>query len=346
MNVRRQVGPAVAIIVCLVALVVLGLSQNSLRADGAGESESTAQAKNVNDVSLEGLTYERVKNPAGTVVRDDSGKLIAHLTDTARTAVLTGPKRTLEEPRNTDARVVTNKYVRVLPKPFKKGAQEEDWFQEWFAEAVNDRSPDALEIGTQYFQGAESKYDENGLRYAGDADFGPLKDDGSGLRDVGGDFNDYLEITVSHPDKEHDPPEQRDANSLDCSGFLRIVYGYRLGYPMFGKNETKGDGLQRTVNGMYKYAPGVTLVKDKGSPPPISVTKKFLPGDVLFFDTHPAEDGLEHSAIYLGVDNQGKHRFMSSRDAVNGPTMGDVMGPSIIDGHGLFANNWRAAHRL
>ncbi len=345
MNLRRQAGPAVAIIVCLVALVVLGLSQNSLRADGAGEKESKSQSETPK-ASLEGLTYKRVSDPAGTKVFDESGNEVAHLTDKARTAVITGPKRTIEEPRNTDAKVVTDKYVRVMPKPFTKGAEESDWFKEWFSTSLKSKAPDALEIGTQYFQGAESKYDENGLRYAGDADFGPLKDDGSGLRDVGGDFNDYLEITVSHPDKEDDPPEKKDQNALDCSGFLRIVYGYRMGYPMFGKNDTEGDGLQRQVDGMYDHAPGVMLVKDTGSPPPISVTKKFLPGDILFFNTHPGEEGLQHSAIYMGVDTQGHHRFMSSRDAVNGPTMGDVAGPSIIDGNGLFANNWRAAKRI
>ena len=187
--------------------------------------------------------------------------------------------------------------------------------------------------------------DDDGLRYAGDADFGPMGDDG--LREVGGDYNDFLEITVSHPDKKDDPPEKKDKNALDCSGFLRMVLGYRMDYPMFGKNETKGDGLQRQVQGMVDLAPGVLLHKDNGKKPEDldKVTENMLPGDIVFFETD-GEPGLDHSGFYMGKDSQGKHRFMSSREAINGPTMGDVKGPSILDGNGLFANNFRAVRRL
>ncbi len=348
MQLRKHAVPIVAIVVSLLLLAVLFLT----RAMGTGEepaakSPAAAQGQQDAEEVLEDHTFRRVSNPAGTEVVDKkSGDVVARLTDKARTAVFYGPKHTFAEPDTTDATVTTNAWVRVVPHQWKQGAEKDKWFPKWLAEYKGSTKPGALEIGTQYFQGAPDKKDEDGVRFAGDADFGPMKDDGSGLRAVGGDYNDFMGITVSHPDKKHDPPEKEDANALDCSGFLRIVLGYRMDYPLFGKNETKGDGLQRQVQGMVDRAPGVLLVKDTGKRPDLAkATKNMLPGDIVFFQTD-GEPGLDHSGFYMGKDSRGKHRFMSSRDTINGPTMGDVAGPSILDGNGLFANNFRAVRRL
>lgn len=349
MNVKSHAGPIVAIVVSLVLLAGLGLMQWSPDLGGE-ESDSAAEAQNASaqevEEVLEAHTFRRVSNPAGTeVVEKDSGDVVARLTDKGRTAVVYGPERTLEEPDATDAKVTTDAWVRVIPHQWKKSGEESEWFGEWLAENKDSEEPDALQIGTEYFRGAEDKFDDDGLRYAGDADFGPMGDDGT--REVGGDYNDFLEITVSHPDKKKDPPEKKDKNALDCSGFLRMVLGYRMDYPLFGKNETKGDRLQRQVQGMVDHAPGVLLHKDTGEKPDDldKVTENMLPGDIVFFETD-GEPGLDHSGFYMGKDSQGKHRFMSSREAINGPTMGDVKGPSILDGNGLFANNFRAVRRL
>lgn len=346
MNVRRVVGPAVAIVVCLAALAFLGVSQSSLSADGpqAKGAMTTGNAAKTSSGSLEGLSYKRVNNPEGTKVVDDSGKEVARFTDKARTAVIQGKERTFEETRTTDARVTTSSYVRVMPQPYTRGAEDKGWFKDWFAKAIEDEAPDALEVGTQYFEGAEDIRDENGLRIAGDADFGP-ENHMEGDRKVGSDFNDFLEIKVAFPDDSVDRPEKKQRNALDSAGFLRIVYGYRLGYPMYG-GDRKGEGLQRQVDGLYRNGPGVLLAKDEGTPPPLqSIQDSLLPGDVLMF-TNDADPGLDHAAIYLGRDDKGHHRFMSSREANNGPTMGDVAGASIIDGQDLFAMNFRAVRRI
>lgn len=349
MNVKSHAGPIVAIVVSLVLLAGLGLMQWTPSL-GGDESDSASEAQDASAQEVEEVlkahTFRRVSNPAGTeVVEKDSGDVVARLTDKGRTAVVFGPERTLEEPGATDAKVTTDAWVRTIPHQWKKTGEKSEWFGEWLAENKDSEEPDALEIGTQYFRGAEDKVDDDGLRYAGDADFGPMGDDG--LREVGGDYNDFLEITVSHPDKKKDPPEKKDKNALDCSGFLRMVLGYRMDYPLFGKNETKGDGLQRQVQGMVDHAPGVLLHEDSGKKPEDldKVTENMLPGDIVFFETD-GEPGLDHSGFYMGKDSQGKHRFMSSREAINGPTMGDVKGPSILDGNGLFANNFRAVRRL
>lgn len=347
MNVRRHVGAAVALVVCLSALAVLGLSQSSLSADGprAGAAVSTGEstATETSKASLEGLSYKRVSNPTGTKVVDAKGKEVARFTDTARTAVLQGKERTLEEPGKTDARVTSTSYVRVMPQPYTQGAEKKAWFKEWLAKSIKDKSPDVLEVGTQYFHGAENVYDENGLRIAGDADFGPEK--GAGGEKKGSDFNDFLEIKVAFPDEEDDRPEKSQKNALDPPGFVRMVYGYRLGYPMYGKNP-KGEALQRGVAGLHDNGPGVLLARDTGTTPPLeTLEKQLLPGDILMFATD-MQPNLNHSAIYMGRDDRGNHRFMSSREAVNGPTMGDFAAPSIIDGHDLFAANFRAVRRI
>jgi len=78
------------------------------------------------------------------------------------------------------------------------------------------------------------------------------------------------------------------------------------------------------------------------------------PGDLLFFHGTPeiASDGpatsthIEHSGLYLGIDDRGHHRFVSSRTSSNGPTMGDAGGESILDGTGHFATSLRTARRI
>ena len=71
------------------------------------------------------------------------------------------------------------------------------------------------------------------------------------------------------------------------------------------------------------------------------------PGDLLFFDLDPADGPqADHSGIYLGLDDAGHHRFLSSRSKANGPTFGDFGGAAILDGGGRFAARFRVARRL
>jgi hypothetical protein len=65
-------------------------------------------------------------------VRDGDGEVAAIFTDGARTAVLTGRSRTFAEPRTTAAKVVTDNWVRLLPRAWSKGAERSAWFRTWF----------------------------------------------------------------------------------------------------------------------------------------------------------------------------------------------------------------------
>jgi cell wall-associated NlpC family hydrolase len=74
---------------------------------------------------------------------------------------------------------------------------------------------------------------------------------------------------------------------------------------------------------------------------------RLAPGDLVFFDAD-STDGtqIDHVGIYLGRDTGGNYRFLSSRQSIDGPTMGDYRGSSVLNGTGLYARSFRAARRL
>ncbi|WP_050760395.1 tachylectin-related carbohydrate-binding protein [Thermobispora bispora] len=265
-----------------------------------------------------------------------NGRVAAVLTPGARTAVLYGTTVRKFSESTTTATVSTRAWVRLLPGPWSTSAS---WASSWLSANVGSTSEDILEIASQYITGAPDRY-KNGLRYAGDAHYGPVGEEG---RIEGSDFNDYLGIPWKYGDRVDEPePDQKD--SLDCSGFVRMVYGYRSGYPMEIGTPT-GTALPRRAVQMHASAPGVMVV-DGGTAKPTSYAA-LQPGDLLFWDAS-TDDGtaIDHVGIYLGVDSNGKHRFVSSRKTVDGPTLGDVGGHSLLDNGTLYDRSWRAAKRL
>lgn len=297
------------------------------------------------------LTFTRLANPDRTEVRNGHGKILAVLTDKARTALLKGPQRTLAEPQYTRAKVVTDAWVRLMPQEWSEGAEQATWFSGWFEAALADNSPDVLAIAMEYVYSAKSQKNAEGLQIAGDAAFGPLSDIDPDGRAENSDFYDYLGVPWTFPDGVRETPSPDRLRSLDCSGYLRMVYGYRLGYPLLGSN-AGGAGLPRRANALATVGPGVQLMPNTGKP--VRDLGLLQPGDLLFFQGVPEIDSdgpatnthIEHAGIYLGVDDRGHHRFVSSRTTANGPTMGDAGGESILDGTGHFATKLRTARRL
>ncbi|MCT9935327.1 C40 family peptidase [Planotetraspora sp. A-T 1434] len=287
------------------------------------------------------LTFERYARQHRTIVRDGDGRTLAMLTDGARTVVFIGVERTFAEPKATGATVTTRAHVRLAPRPWHSGAEREDWFTRWFAAARNSQAPDVLDIAAQYLDGAPTLRDGKGLRYAGEADYGPQGDD---ERVEAADFNDYLGVRWTYGRFVREPRSQFH-NSMDCSGFLRMVYGYRSGYPLEFKPAT-GRALPRRAIFMAEKGPGVVIVPDRHRR--ATDYTRLQPGDLLFFNVSPNDgDDIDHSAIYLGLDSQGHHRFISSRKTANGPTMGDIGGRSVLDSRvGLYGQGFRAARRL
>ncbi|WP_433513651.1 tachylectin-related carbohydrate-binding protein [Nonomuraea sp. CA-143628] len=274
---------------------------------------------------------------AGQNLYYSQGRVGALLTEGARTAVTFGEQRKFAE-ATTEATVSTRAWVRLLPGPWSPSAP---WAASWPAANIARTDEDLLEIATQYFVDAPAQV-RDGLRYAGDAHYGPLLPDGT--REEGSDFNDYLGLSWTYDDKI-DPPEARQKESLDCSGFVRMVFGYRGGYPLgIGDTLSKSALPRRAVQMADENAPGVT-VTDGGTAKPTSYAD-LQTGDLLFWDAS-TDDGtaLDHVGMYLGIDSTGKHRFISSRKSVDGPTLGDEGGPSTLDSATLYDRSWRKAKR-
>ncbi|WP_317446122.1 NlpC/P60 family protein [Streptomyces collinus] len=293
-------------------------------------------------------TWERLNNPTRSVLRGENGDILATFTDGARTATLRGPSRTFTEPAATKSRVVTQDWVRLMPEAWHQGAEKEKWFKDWFKEYNGSEADDIFAIAFQYVQGAPVKKDDEGVPYAGDAVFGPFKEDGVDRLEQN-DFYDYLGIDYTFRNGTTMVARKERYRALDCSGFMRMVWGYRARFPLMATN-TDGDGLPRSADGMARSKVGVDVLKLSGPSPWYTRPQNIdvvQPGDLLFFKMdHRTGNHLDHVAMYLGVDTDGHRVFVSSRKEVNGPTMGDKGGASRIDGNGFYAGLLRSAKRL
>ncbi|MER5687676.1 NlpC/P60 family protein [Streptomyces sp. NPDC002205] len=295
--------------------------------------------------------WERLQNPDRTLLRGADGEVLASFTDGARTATLTGPSRTFTEPATTKSRVVTEDWVRLMPYQWKKGAEKEKWFKDWFKEFFGSEEDDLFAMAFQYVDQAPVKKDDEGVPYAGDANFGPINPNGSPGNDYRleeSDFFDYLGIPYTFRNGTTMQPRPERARSMDCSGFIRTVFGYRARYPLMA-TDTLGDGLPRTANGMARSDRGTDIIELKGITPadrPKNIDV-LQPGDLVFFklDQRTAQR-LDHVGMYLGHDTDGHKIFVSSREEANGPTIGDKGGTSRLDGNGYYATTLRSAKRL
>jgi cell wall-associated NlpC family hydrolase len=274
-------------------------------------------------------------NGAITTVSDSQGWL-ATFTAGSRTVTLRGAQRTLTEPGVTPT-VTGNKYVRLLPSAFDGTYDTEG---SWLDQRVSDSSSDLLAIALQYVNQAPAQVDVNGVQFAGDASYGPIQADGT--RAEGSDFNDYLGLAWTYG-AATDQPETDQFHALDCSGFTRMVFGYRGGIPL--ELNPTGTALPRRASQMETSAPGYVVTANTGAQ--AAVSPNLAPGDLVFFDAS-TDDGsaIDHVGIYLGKDSVNKDRFISSRKTPDGPTLGDTGSYSVISGTGYYAKAYRSAKRL
>lgn len=301
----------------------------------AGIAPAASAGRNTpHDVTTTSMVLTRAKNPARTVVTSSAGTWIATLTDGSRTVALAGPARTLTEP-GVDAYITSTSWVRLQPAPFTGTVD-----RAWLAAATADRSPDVLAIALEYVAGAATTTNDVGLVISSDASYGPMQIDGT--RKEGSDWNDYQGIDATYAGVV-DRSEPAQIGSLDCSGFLRMLWGIRHNIPL--TLDPDGVALPRRAVQMAASAPGVLVVRNRGTQ--VTDFRLLQPGDLVFFDA-ASDDGtdIDHAGMYLGVDSRGGHRFVSSRKSIDGPTMGDYRGRSVLDGTGLYATSFRAVRRL
>jgi cell wall-associated NlpC family hydrolase len=315
----------------------------AVREEELGPATAVAAPPSPAAAASSDLRFLRRDAPPRTTVVDTAGTVLATFTDGARSATLDGPVRTFAEPQFGGAPVTTPVWVRLLPEPWRAGAEDAPWFRPWLREHLGSTAPDVLAVATQYLDGAPEGRDADGVRVRGDARYGPPGPAGAPPPE-NSDFLDYLGVQWTFADGEVRRPDPQRYGAVDCSGFVRLVYGHRAGYPLLATNE-RGPGLPRRARAMAEVGPGVVVLPGTGAPP--SNLGALQAGDLLFFDLDRAPDRrIDHSAIYLGRDEAGQHRFVSSRVRADGPTLGDLGGASVLDGGGHYARSFRSAKRL
>lgn len=344
---RTSRGPRpVAVGAALVALLAIGVLVFIVIGrgqDDKGQFADSEQAGSPTATKPADWLFDRASNPARTIVHDRAGEQLAVFTDGARTVDITGPSRTFREPKFTRASVTVDVWVRLAPHEWRGGAERDSWFAAWFSHELSDTSPDALGIAFQYIYGAPDLYNAKGVRYAGDAQFGPFSSTDPDGRAENNDFYDYLGIDYTFPDGKTREANKARYGDVDCSGFLRLIYGYRMSYPMRETN-TPGPGLPRRAFAMSRYA-GVQVLTGQGES--ARNYAALQPGDLVFFNVDPTDGPqADHSGMFLGVDEAGHYRFISSRTLANGPTMGDSKFQAVIDGDGHFALTLVNSRRL
>jgi cell wall-associated NlpC family hydrolase len=295
-----------------------------------------------------GFTFSKYKNPDRTEVRDSTNHWIATFTNNSYTVTLSGPARNFSE-RTAGYSVTHSTWVRTLPTPFT-GKVDQNWLNQ--ARTANQNLvADVLALGMQYIEAAPIII-QGSLQIAGDSSYGPLQSDGT--RQEGSDFNDYLGITWNYSDGTHDSPESAQKFCLDCSGFMRMIFGYRHSFanaaykdqiPLCISPRTDRAAMPRRSFEIYASAPGTLIITNTGKQ--ITDFSKINIGDLVFFDAD-AGDGtqIDHVGMYLGIDSGGNYRFISSRKSIDGPTLGDYNGKSVLNGTGLYATSFRGARRM
>ncbi|MBM7775038.1 hypothetical protein JOD54_005242 [Actinokineospora baliensis] len=241
--------------------------------------------------------------------------------------------------------VTHDTWVRLLPAPFS-GTWTPDVEQRVRAWPT-DISPDALALAAMLQTGAAAYHSpaQGGAQVLGESGYGPLNPDGT--RVEGADFHEYMGIGWTFPSGEVKPaPGPEWARTLDCSGMVRMVFGYHLGIPAVYDNPATFTGLTlpRRSRDIGPTGPGVVIHRDDTAPPP---HPNIAPGDIVCFDADPDPAAeLDHVGIYLGQDDNGHPRFISSRKTVNGPTLSDLGGASTLDGPGTYATSLRIIRRF
>ncbi|GAA3771840.1 NlpC/P60 family protein [Streptomyces phyllanthi] len=241
-------------------------------------------------------------------------------------------------------------WVRVLPEPFDGGWTNamEQRIRAWAA----DTSPDALAYGAMFLPGGATVRSSvlDGVQVLGEAGYGPLKADGT--RREGADFHEYMGVEWTFPNGERRPYAglQWEGN-LDCSGLVRMVYGHHMGLPLVYERDHDGVNLPRLSRDQAASGPGVVVARATAAAPSLAGLRI---GDLVCFDATDDdtddttdEDGVvDHVGIYVGEDQHGNPRFLSSRKTPNGPTIGDLGGPSTLNGTGLYARTLRLIRRF
>lgn len=248
-------------------------------------------------------------------------------------------------------------WVRVLPSVFTGW---NDDVEQWLQKAIADTTPDVLARAMSYVNGTVAVLDPQygaDRQVMGRANYGPNATDGG--RVEGADFNDYIRtswnyLTLTTPTTDINELSQQYC--LDCSGYVRMVFGYWHGIPMSLTDLADVDGInlpRRSVD-IGPSGPGKLIAEGIGLPPSLSGIQI---GDVVSFNADAADDVAgedsddveatdDHVGIFLGLDGAGNYLFISSRKTANGPSFASIGGNSYLNGTGFWASSLRHIRRF
>jgi hypothetical protein len=277
------------------------------------------------------------------------------------TGVTNDPTYEVDELQITDGRwpdpplITHGTWVRLLPEPFTGWTPAvEAAVRGWLL----DPTPDVLAYLMMFISGAPAVEDprlfttgvDAPKQVLGEARYGPNERDGK--RQEGADFNDYIRIPWEYPCitvPTTDVNERLQQYCLDCSGYVRMIFGYHLGLPLALQDPADLDGLNlpRRAVQIGPSGPGVLIAESEDTPVD---TGNIRVGDIVTFNADAgddpageAEENDDHVGLFLGLDGAGNQLFVSSRKTANGPTFGPLGGVSYLNGDGYWA---QAARRL
>ncbi|MDI1445757.1 hypothetical protein [Polyangium sp. 6x1] len=295
-----------------------------------------------------------------TVIASLDGAPVAWFTHGGYSVRMAGPSRTFGAASTSAATVTTTTWVRTLSEPFDAEKTSEETLSAWLnaARGVNcdAGTEDVLAISYEYVEGGKED-----ARYA-----------------LGADFHDFLGIDWDPIDAKNILPDLGLEGALDCSGYMRLVWGSRANFSFEGKDasiplslKSVAGHLPRTSEDMYRFGTGKIVVPFRTQPagapafqgaPTLTELASIEPGDLVFFDTEcnyaiatallcgKSPTAISHVGMFVGRDSGGNYRFISSRSTANGPTVGNTGGWSIFnagaDGTGSYPQRFRGARRL
>lgn len=332
--------------------------------DGAGEppgSDVEPGEEPVVDVEAgcAGRAVFTFARSGDTTIASIDGEPVAWFTDDAYSVRMTGPSRSFGAGSAEAPGVTTTTWLRTWREPFHAEGTSEDELSAWLdaARAVNCAAgtKDVLAIAYEYVEGTT-----NDARYA-----------------LGADFHDFLGITWDPIDAKSILPTLGHEGALDCSGYMRLVWGGRTNFSFDGEDasiplsmKSAPGHLPRTSEDMYRSGTGKIVVpfrtEPSGAPafqgaPTATELSLIQPGDLVFFDSTcnyalstltcvKDPGGISHVGMFVGRDTSGNSRFISSRSTADGPTVGNTGGWSIFNagagGTGSYPQRFRGARRL
>lgn len=288
-----------------------------------------------------------------------SGVVVAWFTKGSYSVRMTGASRTLSSNVTGVPTITSTNWVRTLATPFDPATMTTTARSAWLnaARAVNcsTGTSDVLAIAYEYVEGKTKN-----AAYA-----------------LGADFHDYLGTSWDPIDGNIVAADAKQLGDLDCSGFVRLVWGSRSNFTYNNVSAkiplslySYAGALPRASKDQYQYGPGKAVIPFRTQAsgaaafngyPTATELSKLQAGDMVFFDstcdytvTSPScgttWEAIAHAGIFTGVDSAGNYRFISSRQTADGPTVANTGGWSVFNNatgiSGSYHKRFRAARRL